>query len=72
LGVTANDADWLRDVLLAAARTLDASPASSSAWGEQWRLDVPVTREQRQAVLRTIWLVAVNEKTPRFVTAWVL
>jgi hypothetical protein len=35
LGLTANDADWLRDVLLDAAKTLDASPAGSSTWGEQ-------------------------------------
>jgi len=68
----APDAVWLRDVLLDAARTDEAELVSTDAWGEQWRLDVSITRHGRRAMVRTIWMIRNGEIAPRFVSGWVL
>ncbi|WP_442894575.1 DUF6883 domain-containing protein [Bradyrhizobium sp. AZCC 1588] len=39
LGLQRADAPWLRDALLAAARTSEASEVAVDAWGTHWRLD---------------------------------
>ena len=71
LGLRAEDAAWLREVLLDAARTADAQCIAHDDWGDQWRLDVTVARGGRTAVVRTMWLVRRGETLPRFVTGWV-
>jgi hypothetical protein len=38
LNLQRDDAAWLRDTLLVAARTGEASPAGQDAWGAYWRL----------------------------------
>ena len=72
LGLHASDAAWLRDVLLDAARSGEASRETVNAWGVQWRLDITVRRQEKSAVVRTIWIVRTGETMPRFVTCWVL
>ena len=72
LGIGQQDAAWPRGILLAAARTGEAEPVSTDAWGEQWRLDLAITRQGRRAVVRTIWMIRTCEIAPRFVSGWVL
>ena len=72
LGVQQDNAAWLRDTLLEAARSADAQPIAADTWGVQWRLDAVVTRQGKSAVIRTIWIVRTGESVPRFVTCWVL
>jgi hypothetical protein len=67
-----NDAAWLRDTLLGAARSNEASEVGADAWGTHWRLDVTIRRHGKSAVVRTIWIVRTGEIVPRFVTCWVL
>jgi hypothetical protein len=71
LGLTRDDAAWLRDTLLAAIRDADATAHQEDRMGTQWRADIPVARQGRSAVVRTIWLVRAGEDFPRFVTCWV-
>ena len=47
LGLTRKDAEWLRDALLAAAKTAEMEAVSSDVWGEQWRIDAQMTRHQQ-------------------------
>jgi hypothetical protein len=72
LGVHRSDAAWLRDILLEAARSCEASEVAADRWGTQWRADVTVSRHQKSAVVRTIWIMRRSENVPRFVTCWVL
>ena len=72
LDLQRSDAAWLRDVLLEAARTSDASEVAADAWGVHWRLDVTIRRHGKSAVVRTIWIVRPGESVPRLVTCWVL
>ena len=61
----------LRDTLLEAVRSNEASQDATDAWGDHWRLDVTVRRHGKTAVVRTIWR-RTGESVPRFVTCWVL
>jgi hypothetical protein len=72
LNLQRSDAAWLRDELLEAARSGEASQVAADAWGTHWRLDVIIRRHERSAMLRTIWIVRSGENVPRFVTCWVL
>src|SRR6266568_7794742 len=44
LDLQQSDAWWLRDVLLEAARSSEASQMVTDAWGSHWRLDVTIGR----------------------------
>jgi hypothetical protein len=72
LDLERSHAAWLRDVLLEAARSSEASQIRSDTWGTHWRCDVAIERQQRKAVVRTVWIVRPGENIPRFVTCWVL
>ena len=72
LGIGQADAAWLRDILLGAVRSADASRIEGNEWGTYWRLDVPVQRQNKSAVVRTIWMVRADDRQPALVTCWVL
>ena len=72
LGLTRSDAEWLQTALLEGLQDGDALELSSDEAGTRWRVDMPVTRHGRSAVVRTVWIVRRGEQVPRFVTCWVL
>jgi hypothetical protein len=72
LGLQRSDGAWLRDILLEAARSGEASPIAIDPWGTHWRLDATIGRQGKSAVVRTIWIMRTGESEPRFVTCWVL
>jgi hypothetical protein len=72
LGLEQRDARWLRDMLLVSARDAEAVELAADAMGTRWRADIPVTRQGRSVVVRTMWIVRAGEEVPRFVTCWVL
>ena len=72
LGLDRSDAAWLRDVLLEAVRSGEATEVGKDAWGTHWRLDAMLRRQGKSAVIRTIWIVRTGESVPKFVTCWVL
>jgi len=47
LDLQRGDAAWLRDVLLEAARSSEASPIAVDPWGTHWRLDAMIRRQGR-------------------------
>jgi hypothetical protein len=67
-----SNAAWLRNVLLEAAHSNEASPIAVDHGGTHWRLDATIRRQGKCAVVRTIWIVRTGESVPRFVTCWVL
>jgi hypothetical protein len=42
---TRADAAWLRDVLIGAVKHVEATKLASDAYGDRWRVDVPVSRQ---------------------------
>jgi Domain of unknown function (DUF6883) len=72
LGLGRSDAEWLRQALLDGLSEQEAAELANDNYGTRWRVDIPVTRQNRRAVVRTIWIVRSSEREPRFVTCWVL
>lgn len=72
LGLRQEDAVWLRAALLDAAAAGEAVPMATDAWGTYWQLDSIITRQQKRAVVRTLWIVRTGENLPRLVTCWVV
>lgn len=72
LGLTRNDVDWLRDQLLAAARTFDCQPGQKTDHGQRYLLDFALAHQGKSARLRSVWNVRPKEDFPRLITCYVL
>ncbi len=72
LGIAGDDAEWLGNAILAALRSAEAVEIERDEYGVRWRADVTLARQNRQAVVRTVWMRRTGEPFPRFVTCWVL
>lgn len=71
LGLTNADAQWLRREILVNITTADAAELAKDRFGTRYRADFVLKRHERQAVVRTVWIVAESD-VPRFVTCWVV
>ena len=71
-GIGRGEANWLGRALLAGLQNSDAAELGRDVFGTRWRVDVPVARQNRRVVIRTMWIVRGGEQVPRFVTCWVL
>lgn len=72
LGLSVTDAEFLRDALVRAAATEEASGAQSDRHGTRYTFDLQVRHGARTAVVRCHWIVRRNEDAPRLVTCYVV
>jgi hypothetical protein len=56
LGLRQQHAPWLRGVLLDGLLHSDAMELATDRYGARFRVDVPVARQGRSIVARTIWM----------------
>jgi hypothetical protein len=59
-------------LILDAAKHVDAEELGADTMGRRWRIDVAVSRQNRRVMVRTLWIMRPDENAPRFVTCWVL
>lgn len=64
LGLTAENAEELRDILLAAAQTYDAIATKQNDYGQYYIIDLTITRAGKQAVVRSSWIIRTKEDFP--------
>jgi hypothetical protein len=72
LGLTANEADWLKQKLLAGVAIQPAEKQETDSFGSRWRVDVPLRRQGKSVVGRTGWILRTGDKEPRLITCWIL
>jgi hypothetical protein len=72
LGLTADDAEWLRDKILSAAQTEEAVARPDSPFGANFVVDVLIEREGRTALVRTSWIVEFGTDFPRLTSCYML
>ena len=74
LGLTASDADAVRQRLLEAVRDrpTDLRPAGTDQYGQRYVLDVPMSGPAGSAVVRSAWIVRSGEDVLRFLSCFVL
>ena len=71
IGFTAEDAEILREKLLQAALTEEATPTEQDAFGQRYVVDVQVQGPLGTAFVRSAWIVRTNEDFPRLTSCYV-
>jgi hypothetical protein len=72
LGMTADDAEGLQDVLLEIVKTHDAELATRDEYGPRYRIDFILEWKGRTARIRSGWIIEVNSTIPRLTSCYVL
>ena len=74
LGITARDAQRLRQALLDAAhdRQKDLLPADADEFGQRYVLDFPMTTAAGSANIRSAWIVLAGEDVLKLTSCYVL
>lgn len=73
LGMSASDADSLREILLAeAAMNNDVSMVNADKYGCRYSLDAVVSWGSRVARIRSAWIIKAGEDFPRLASCYVL
>lgn len=72
LDILAADAEELRALLLSAARMREAVAAGEDRYGARYVIDFPVTKVERQAMVRSAWIVRSGEVFARLTSCYVL
>lgn len=66
------DAELLRQYIMEAAMTVNASAGDRDEYGQRYTVDFECVRSERRAVIRTTWIVLSGEDFPRLTTCFVL
>ena len=72
LGLTADDAEELREALLTAALSGEADPTEEDKYGKRYVLDFEMKTDAGTATVRSGWIVRRGEDVPRFTSCFVL
>ncbi|NJP10276.1 MAG: hypothetical protein HC866_13030 [Leptolyngbyaceae cyanobacterium RU_5_1] len=65
LGLTADDAEELREALLMATLTWETIPVEQDEYGQRYTLDFQMMKQGNQATVRSCWIIRPNENVPR-------
>jgi hypothetical protein len=72
LGMTPADAEFLREELLHAAREGNAVLRDGGEYGDRYAVDFILVRGDRQATVRSAWIVSRSDSVPRLTSCFVL
>ena len=72
LGLSVDDAEWLQKKLLEGIQKHPAEKQETDDFGSRWRVDTPLTRQDKSVVVRAGWIIKAGEQFPRLITCWVL
>ena len=71
LGLTAEDAEILRDALLQAVQAADAIEGEHDEYGQRDTIDFEMIGHTGQATIRSVWIIRTDENFPRLVSCFV-
>jgi hypothetical protein len=72
LGMTAANAEELRQAILSAALTEEATPKEGDEYGQRYVVDFSMNRQGKEAIVRCAWIVRRGEDIPRLTSCYVL
>jgi hypothetical protein len=72
LGLTADDAEMLRDALAESARSDEATVTEQDQYGQRYVLDFTMNGPTGQALVRGCWIIRSGEDFPRLTSCYVL
>ncbi len=72
LGMTADDAEYLRQILLEVVITHEAQLHRQDEFGQRYTLDFEIEWQNKRAVLRSGWIIENNSEIPKLTTCYPL
>lgn len=72
LGLTADDAEEMREAILSAALSREADPTKEDEFGKRYVLDFEMKTGAGTTTVRSGWIVRRGEDVPRFTSCFVL
>ena len=72
LNLDIDDVDELKAALLEAVTQNDAVPEKYNQYGQKYVIDFTMTRDEKTAIIHSVWIVRDREDFPRLVTCYVL
>ena len=72
LGMTADDAESLRDLLLEAVTTHEAHLGRLDTYGQRYTVDCQVVWQGKRAMIRSGWIIEHHTDVPRLTTCYPL
>ena len=72
LGITLENAEFLREITQRLAITGEAEPQESIPYGERYVIDFELTTKSGTAAVRTAWIVRHGDDFPRLTSCYVL
>ena len=72
LGITRDEADILRQALLAAAASTEVTEGDKDDYGQRYVLDCQIAGPGGTATVRASWIVLTGEDFPRLTSCFVL
>ena len=72
LGLIAEDAEDLRALLLQAVKSADEQLGRRDAYGQRYTVDVLLIWRDKQAMVRSGWIIEHGSDTPRLTTCYPL
>jgi len=72
LGLDVTNAEWLREQLLAAILLEQCALGRKTELGQRYSVDVTVRHADREALVRSAWIIRQNEEFPPLVSCYAL
>ena len=72
LGMTVNDAEELRNVLLDTIKTHDAQLGRQDVYGQRYAVDFMLVWRSKQAMIRSAWIIEHGSNIPRLTSCYPL
>lgn len=72
LGMAANDAEELRQILLEVVKTHEAQLGRQDKFGQRYTLDFQIEWQNRKATLRSGWIIEHGSEIPKLTTCYPL
>jgi hypothetical protein len=72
LGMTADNAEELRQILIEVVQSHEAQLGRKDEFGQRYRLDFKIEWQNRNATLRSGWIIEYDSEIPRLTTCYPL
>jgi hypothetical protein len=72
LGLTKQQAAWLRDRALEIAVTGEATPGPPSVFGQKYVIDAWIEYNGKRALVRFSWIIELGKDFPRLTSCYVI
>ncbi len=72
LNLTIENIEELKTALLLAVKNHKAIPDQANSYGQKYVIDFPLNRENKTAIIHSVWIVRYTENFARLVTCYIL